>query len=518
MASPNDVPRVAEPIAGSGGFVTRAWLDFFLKLASTESQADLAALYAALAARVAELEENEGFTFQIIGQGAVSVNGTPQPGGFVVISLDNDVDNPGNTMYYGTGPTGERGWFPVSGTMLVEAGQLTKTVAANGVTTFGLAPVPDSGTGALRAFNKDAYGRVTGTKDATITGTSGQVNVANGDAVAGLPTISLADVADSGSGALLATTFDAKGRKIGSRVATITGTTNQINVANGTAAAGLPTLSLAAAVLTSLGKADSALQSGADHNTQLSGLQGGTSGQYYHATAAQNAALAALATSGFIDGLRMVRNSGTSITFTTGVAAIQSTGSLLTFPSDVTKSSLSLSASTLHYVYAYSNAGTPDVEITTTLPAAPYFGLARSKTGDTSRRYIGAFLTKADGTLYNFEHSAGYITYRESTDTAPFRVLANGVATTQTVVSVASAGVPISAKKVNLNVTNLSTNSALLLSNPSASTINMQGIRPGNGFAMYFPVDASLQMTYLYSGAPVGGGGYIDVIGYAVER
>lgn len=254
MASPNDVPRVAEPIAGSGGFVTRAWLDFFLKLASTESQADMAALYAALAARVAELEENEGFTFQIIGQGAVSVNGTPQPGGFVVISLDNDVDNPGNTMYYGTGPTGERGWFPVSGTMLVEAGQLTKTVASNGVTTFGLA-----------------------------------------------------DVADSGAGVLLATTFDAKGRKIGSRAATITGTANQINVANGTAAAGLPTLSLAAPVIASLAKADSAVQSvvagagitvdntnpqnpvvsatGATpaHNS-LSGIQGGTSGQYYHLT------------------------------------------------------------------------------------------------------------------------------------------------------------------------------------------------------------------------------------------
>lgn len=167
MASPNDVPRVAEPIAGSGGFVTRAWLDFFLKLASTESQADLAALYAALAARVAELEDNEGFSFQIIGQGAVSVNGTPQPGGFVVISLDNDVDTPGNTMYYGTGPTGERGWFPVSGTMLVEAGQLTKTVGPNGVTTFGLAPLADTGVGTFRAITRDAYGRVEGSRQGT---------------------------------------------------------------------------------------------------------------------------------------------------------------------------------------------------------------------------------------------------------------------------------------------------------------------------------------------------------------
>lgn len=344
------------------------------------------------------------------------------------------------------------------------------------------------------------------------------IDITNPAGDAGNPMIGLEDVPDSGSGTLLATTFDAKGRKTGSRPATITGTAQQINVANGNAAAGVPTLSLASEVLTSLSKADSSLQPGAAHNTALSGLQGGAVGEYYHVTAAQNAALAALATSGFIDGLRLVRNSGTSITFTTGIVAIQSTGTLLAFPLNVTKSGLSLSASTLYYAYAYSNAGTPDVEISTTVPAAPYSGLARSKTGDTSRRYIGAFLTKADGTLYNFEHSAGYITYKESTDTAPFRVLANGTAIAQTVVPVGSAGVPISTTTVKLNVTNLSTNSALLLSNPSASTVNMQGIRPGNGFAVFFPVDSSLQMTYFFSVAPAGGGGYIDVIGYALER
>lgn len=167
MASPNDVPRVAEPIAGSGGFVTRAWLDFFLKLASTESQADLAALYAALAARVAELEENEGLSFQIIGQGAISVNGTPQPGGFVVISLENDTDAPGNTMYYGTGPTGLKGWFPISSSVAVTA-DLTKAVAGTGVTTFGLADLSNSGLGAaLVKITRDAKGRVSGTSSAT---------------------------------------------------------------------------------------------------------------------------------------------------------------------------------------------------------------------------------------------------------------------------------------------------------------------------------------------------------------
>lgn len=87
------------------------------------------------------------------------------------------------------------------------------------------------------------------------------IDIANPDGEAGDPTISLEDVADSGSGALLAFTRDSKGRVTGTKSATITGTTNQINVANGDAAAGLPTLSLAPAVLDSLDAADSALQS-----------------------------------------------------------------------------------------------------------------------------------------------------------------------------------------------------------------------------------------------------------------
>lgn len=86
------------------------------------------------------------------------------------------------------------------------------------------------------------------------------ITISNPAGEAGDPVIGLADVPDSGAGVLLATTFDAKGRKIGSRPATITGTATQIAVANGTAAAGLPTLSLAAEVLASLGKADAAVQ------------------------------------------------------------------------------------------------------------------------------------------------------------------------------------------------------------------------------------------------------------------
>ncbi|RRU05596.1 hypothetical protein [Stenotrophomonas sp. 278] len=87
------------------------------------------------------------------------------------------------------------------------------------------------------------------------------ITITNGDGEGGDPTIGLADLANAGTGSLLALTRDGKGRVTGTKAATITGTTNQINVTNGDAVAGLPTLSLATAVMVSLSKADSAVQS-----------------------------------------------------------------------------------------------------------------------------------------------------------------------------------------------------------------------------------------------------------------
>lgn len=87
--------------------------------------------------------------------------------------------------------------------------------------TIGLKDVANSGTGTLLAVTRDGKGRVTGTRPATITGTANQIAVANGDAAAGLPTISLADLANSGVGAaLVKITRDTKGRVSGTQSAT----------------------------------------------------------------------------------------------------------------------------------------------------------------------------------------------------------------------------------------------------------------------------------------------------------
>lgn len=110
-----------------------------------------------------------------------------------------------------------------------------RTTIANGDGVAGdptvdLAIVPNSGEGALLGITRDSYGRVFGTTDATITGTAGRVTVANGDASAGLPTIDLATVDDAGGGTLQKAAFDEYGRKTGTSAATTAdlteGTTN----------------------------------------------------------------------------------------------------------------------------------------------------------------------------------------------------------------------------------------------------------------------------------------------------
>lgn len=165
---PGEQPRFDQPVVDQAGRVTQAWANYFLRLASAQSNDDLRALYEALAARVAALEDGEGGSLQILGQQSIAVNGIPQPGHVVIITLQGDTDSPGNTEYYGTGPTGTKGWFPVSGTITVNGGELTKTVGSDGVTKFGLADVPDSGVGvALFKITRDAKGRVSGTQAAT---------------------------------------------------------------------------------------------------------------------------------------------------------------------------------------------------------------------------------------------------------------------------------------------------------------------------------------------------------------
>lgn len=222
--------------------------------------------------------------------------------------------------------------------------------------------------------------------------------------------------------------------------------------------------------------------------------------------------------SGYIDGLKMEWVSGTQIRFTSGSAYIPSLGRALALTAALTKSP-SLAASTWYHAYLYSNAGTPDVEVSTTAPDTPYSGTARAKTGDTSRRYIGSFRTNASSQVYDFDHNwqKGEVMYR--LPGTLFRVLSNGSATTATTVACATA-IPVTSKSVYGRVLNLST-SANLIVGPGDAAITTNDYFLGVSFGgqavvAFLPTDSSQQLRYLMSAAQSGA--YIDAYGFAYER
>lgn len=168
MPTPAEQPRFDQPVVDQRGLVTRAWQDYFLRMSSRSSQDDLAAIVEEIQRRVDELANGQALNFRIFGQSSIIVNGVVQPDGIVVITLEGDEDAPGNTAYYGTGPSGQKGWFTVESAIEVAADELTKTVAGTGVVTLGLADLADSGVGAaLVKITRDAKGRVSGTAAAT---------------------------------------------------------------------------------------------------------------------------------------------------------------------------------------------------------------------------------------------------------------------------------------------------------------------------------------------------------------
>lgn len=127
------------PRAGSsfnqGGPPLPEWRRFFESLASLTDDASLQASLNALAARVAALEE-EGSTDigSVFGRDSIVQIGTLQ-GGNVYVSLQGDVNAPGNSYYYGTDAAGTKGWhaLPVSDSAVpyfVPDGE-TYTVALN---------------------------------------------------------------------------------------------------------------------------------------------------------------------------------------------------------------------------------------------------------------------------------------------------------------------------------------------------------------------------------------------------
>lgn len=226
---------------------------------------------------------------------------------------------------------------------------------------------------------------------------------------------------------------------------------------------------------------------------------------------------------GYCDGLKMVYVSGTQIQVTAGAAYVPGPKRIAELAAATTLTP-SLAASTWYHLFLTVSGATVGIEAVTTAPASPYSGTARTKAGDTSRRYIGSFRTMPSGAIAKFTHdlAAAAITYLEDLNAAPFAIVAGGTATTPTAASCAAV-VPMTSKRAKFLANNNATGQTVFMSNTEAvnslSTANwLSFITPAGSFYAEFPLDSSQAFNYLYSAAPSGGQAFIRAVGYVYER
>ncbi len=217
----------------------------------------------------------------------------------------------------------------------------------------------------------------------------------------------------------------------------------------------------------------------------------------------------------YISGLVLEYSSGSALTISSGVAGIQSSAKLLTVGSQIGVSGLVLTASTWYHVYLYEamvgGSLTPELEVVTTAPSTPYLGNARSKTGDTSRRYLGSILTNGSASITDFYMVGNRVIWLVGSGGA-FQVVAGGKATTETSFSTASFA-PVTALTVNISFQN--TSGDAFLNSGVSGLVTMLSIAPNNDVVTDLPNTA---LTYRMSAATAGSGAFLNGYGYTFGR
>lgn len=225
---------------------------------------------------------------------------------------------------------------------------------------------------------------------------------------------------------------------------------------------------------------------------------------------------------GYIDGLTLRYDATNGFSVLSGTCYIPSVGANVNFPSTVSKAGITISASTMYHVYAFLNAGAPDVEHVTTAPSTPYNGSARTKTGDTSRRYLGSFLTNASSQIIKFAHnSAGLMDYLTALTPSSIFNLGDTAVTTPTTFS-AAAVTPTTATHVRLNVSNNTNQFVVMGSSDQVPAFSgssyMQAGSPNTIINMQMILDGSRAFVAQLLGVPPSASCGFIAIGYVFTR
>jgi len=146
----------------------------------------------------------------------------------------------------------------------------------------------------------------------------------------------------------------------------------------------------------------------------------------------------------YVDGLDIRYNASGSVSVQPGTAFVPSLGRFLTVTGAIVQNIPIVSTNTSgswQHVYAGENNGVPYIQVTGTAPSTPYSGVARTKTGDASLRYLGSVYCDTGGYLYRWNSdvfgNVWKINWLEANSVFPFQFAnVSGTVSTPTTIPV----------------------------------------------------------------------------------
>jgi len=215
----------------------------------------------------------------------------------------------------------------------------------------------------------------------------------------------------------------------------------------------------------------------------------------------------------YISGLMFARASNTTVAVYAGAAWVPGLGKLVEVQGTVVTPAATLAASAMYHLYLTQLNGVASVELSGTPPAA-YVGFSYTKSGDSTRRYVGSMVTDASGALIDcWCPRPGVLRYISTIGN--MRPVSNGLATTAAAVSISNL-VPVTARGLALQVYNGGSPATGFVG--IAANTQLINIQPGTKVIIDDLPVTSPAFTYNMSGATNTAGLYVDLLGYSFER
>jgi hypothetical protein len=215
--------------------------------------------------------------------------------------------------------------------------------------------------------------------------------------------------------------------------------------------------------------------------------------------------------------------SATQVGAGVGSAFIESLGYTIDVPTAPANITPTVGANTWYHVYLYLNGSTPTLESSSTAPVAfaSPAGTARSKSGDTSRRYLYSFRTDGSSNIRRFAVNPGngfYSWEAQTLNATPFRVLSAGSATSATPIDCSAVAATTATSIVAAFIGLGSGNSYFFASNDYTVSSTAFSVGIGSGQVQFCECDCSSTQNISYicfSAAPAA---YVDVAGFYFSR